>query len=104
MPGIHPGSVGTQSPGITSFGRYDVKFTVGLKKHVTFGFTYKFTNGSELDFALTHAFSNSIRGLNPLINYYGNDMQPGGGDDISPQYIELTMDQWEVGIGYTWKF
>jgi long-chain fatty acid transport protein len=70
-----------------------------IEQHATFGFTYTFANGSELDFSLTHAFSNDVTGINPLANN-DPDNDPAG----SPQTVTLTMDQWEVGIGYSWKF
>jgi long-chain fatty acid transport protein len=68
-----------------------------IEQHATFGLTYTFANQSELDFSLMYAFSNDVTGLNPLTN---NDPATGG----NPQYITLTMDQWEVGLGYSWKF
>jgi long-chain fatty acid transport protein len=68
-----------------------------IEQHATFGLTYTFANQSELDFSLAYAFENDVTGINPLAN---NDPATGG----TPQMIKLTMDQWEVGIGYTWKF
>jgi long-chain fatty acid transport protein len=61
-----------------------------IEQHATFGFTYTLANGSELDFAFTYAFEENVKGSNPL--------------DPDAQTIELTMDQWEIGIGYSWKF
>jgi len=61
-----------------------------IEQHATFGFTYTFANQSELDFSLTYAFENDVKGLNPM--------------DPTAQTIELTMNQWEVGLGYSWKF
>jgi len=61
-----------------------------IEQHASFGFTYTFANQSELDFSLTYAFENDVKGLNPM--------------DPTAQTIELTMNQWEVGIGYSWKF
>jgi len=61
-----------------------------IEQHATFGFTYTFANLSELDFSLMYAFENDVKGLNPL--------------DPTAQTIELTMSQWELGIGYSWKF
>ena len=40
-----------------------------------------------------YAFNNDVTGMNPLVN-----------PDNGPQYITLSMDQWEVGVGYSWKF
>jgi len=64
-----------------------------IEQHATFGLTYTFANQGELDFSLMYAFSNDVRGTNPLANPASD-----------PQYITLTMDQWEVGVGYSWKF
>jgi long-chain fatty acid transport protein len=62
-----------------------------IEQHATFGFTYTFANASELDFSLTYAFNEDETGSNPL-------EIPG------QQSIKLAMDQWEVGLGYSWKF
>jgi long-chain fatty acid transport protein len=64
-----------------------------IEQHATFGLTYTFANQSELDFSLMYAFNNDVTGMNPLVN-----------PDNGPQYITLSMDQWEVGVGYSWKF
>jgi long-chain fatty acid transport protein len=60
-----------------------------IEQHATFGLTYTFANKSELDFSLMYAFENDVTGPNPL--------DPA-------QTITLTMDQWEIGIGYSWVF
>lgn len=60
-----------------------------IEQHATFGLTYTFANQGELDFSLMYAFENDVTGLNPL--------DPA-------QTITLTMNQWEVGVGYSWKF
>ena len=60
-----------------------------IEQHATFGLTYTFANQSELDFSLAYAFENDVTGTNPL--------DPA-------QTITLTMNQWEVGVGYSWKF
>jgi long-chain fatty acid transport protein len=57
--------------------------------HATFGLTYTFENKGELDFSFMYAFENDVTGLNPL--------DPA-------QTITLTMNQWEVGVGYSWVF
>ena len=62
-----------------------------IKQHATFGFTYTFANASELDFSLAYAFEEDVKGMNPFAAY-------------GPQNITLTMNQWEVGLGYSWKF
>jgi len=61
-----------------------------VKEHLTFGATRSFGN-SELKLAVGHAFPHSVEGPNPL-------EAPG------QQKIRLTMEQWEVSIGYAWKF
>jgi long-chain fatty acid transport protein len=60
-----------------------------IEQHATFGLTYTFANASELDFSLMYAFEEDVTGPNPF--------DPG-------QTITLTMSQWEVGLGYSWKF
>ncbi len=82
-------------PSSTTFGdlNNEVMFNIVapavIEQHATFGLTYTFANASELDFSLMYAFENDVTGLNPL--------DPA-------QTITLTMDQWEVGVGYSWKF
>ena len=68
-----------------------------VEHHATFGLTYTFDNKSELDFSFMYGFNNDVTGINPLAN---NDPANGG----TPQYITLSMDQWEIGIGYSWVF
>ncbi len=60
-----------------------------IKQHATLGFTKAFDNNRELSASLMRAFSNSVSGPNPL--------DPG-------QDIELEMNQWELSVGYSWKF
>jgi len=55
--------------------------------HVTFGLT-KAVGDNEINFVLMHALSNTVSGANPL-------EIPG------QQTIDLTMDQWEIGVGFT---
>ncbi len=62
-----------------------------IKQHATLGFTRAFDNNRELSASLMRAFSNSISGPNPL-------EVPGQQD------IELEMNQWELSVGYSWKF
>jgi len=65
-----------------------------VEQHASFGFTYTFANQSELDFSLTYAFENDVTGPNFLV-----------ADPVNaPQSATITMNQWEVGIGYSWKF
>lgn len=60
-----------------------------IEQHATFGFTKKLQGGSEVHLAAMYAFEKDIRGANPL------------GDG---QSIELTMDQFELELSYTWHF
>jgi long-chain fatty acid transport protein len=60
-----------------------------VEQHATFGFTKTMDNNQEIDFALMRAFSESISGPNAL---------------DTAQTIELKMDQWEIAVGYAWKF
>ncbi len=60
-----------------------------IKQHATFGFTKTVGNNNELKFALMRAFPHTVSGPNAL-------------DPV--QKINLTMNQWEVSIGYAWKF
>ncbi len=62
-----------------------------IKQHATLGFTKAFDNNRELSASLMRAFSNSISGPNPM-------EVPGQQD------IELEMNQWELSVGYSWKF
>ena len=62
-----------------------------IEQHATFGLTYTFANQGELDFSLTYAFENDVTGVNPMAG-------------PESQLITLTMNQWEVGIGYSWVF
>ncbi len=62
-----------------------------VETHATFGFTKSFGDHHELDFSLMHAFDKTIDGANTL-------EAPGA------QTIDLTMNQWEAAIGYSWKF
>jgi len=61
-----------------------------VKEHLTFGATRTFGN-NELKFAVMRAFNHSVEGPNPF-------EAPG------QQKIRLTMGQWEVSVGYAWKF
>ena len=62
-----------------------------IEQHITAGFTKAMANNQELNFALTRALSSSVTGPNPL-------EAPG------QQTIELKMDQWQIAVGYGWKF
>jgi long-chain fatty acid transport protein len=60
-----------------------------VEQHVTLGFTAAMPNNQDLSFALTRALSHSVTGPNPL--------DPA-------QTIELKMDQWQIALGYAWKY
>jgi long-chain fatty acid transport protein len=60
-----------------------------IEQHATVGFTRAMPNNQDLNFALTRAFSHSVSGPNPL--------DPA-------QTIELKMDQWQIALGYAWKY
>ena len=62
-----------------------------IEYHATLGITKKITENSEIDLALMRAFEESVKGPNPL-------------EAKGQQTIELTMDQWEISVGYSWKF
>jgi len=62
-----------------------------IEQHAAVGFTMATTENQDLNFALTRAFSNHVSGPNPL-------EAPG------QQTIELKMDQWEIALGYSWKY
>lgn len=55
------------------------------ESHISVGFT-RMINDHALNFAITHAMSNTVTGQNPF--------DPA-------QQIELKMDQWEIEIGFT---
>lgn len=58
-----------------------------IEQHLTFGFT-KALGGKEIDFAIMRAFSKTVSGGNPL-------------EVPDRQSIELEMDQWEFGVGFS---
>jgi long-chain fatty acid transport protein len=59
-----------------------------IKHHATFGVTRTIGN-NELKFAVMHAFPHTVTGTNPL--------DPA-------QKIKISMNQWEISVGYAWKF
>jgi long-chain fatty acid transport protein len=59
-----------------------------VKHHATFGVT-KTMGNNELKFAVMHAFPHTVTGTNFL--------DPA-------QKIKITMNQWEISVGYAWKF
>ena len=60
-----------------------------VEQHFTFGFTKKLAGGGEVHLATFYALEESVTGRNPL--------DPN-------QTIEIEMDQFEIGLGYTWHF
>lgn len=60
-----------------------------IETHATLGFTRALAANQDLDVALMRGFSNSVSGTNAL--------DPA-------QTIELKMDQWEIALGYSYKF
>jgi long-chain fatty acid transport protein len=60
--------------------------------HLTLGFTYTMSGGSELTMAYMHAFENSVSG--PASNPYF----PVGGTET------IEMSQNSLGIAWGWKF
>jgi len=62
-----------------------------IEHHATAGFTKTIGSNQELSVAVMHAFSNEVKGKNPL-------------DIADVQTIELKMNQWEYTAGYSWKF
>ena len=68
---------------------FNIVTPVVLEEHVTFGFTRTLGESSEVNFALTVAPSNSVKGVNPL--------DPA-------QTIELKMKQYWVGANWAKHF
>jgi len=64
-----------------------------IEDHVTFGFTKKSGQSSELSLAVMYAFDNSVTGKNPF-----------DGPQALAQDITISMYQWEVELGYSWNF
>ncbi len=64
-----------------------------MEEHFTVGFTRQLGTSRAVSFALMHAPSVTVRGVNPL-----EAPIPG------QQEIELEMDQWDLEISYSWGF
>jgi long-chain fatty acid transport protein len=62
-----------------------------IEQHATIGLGYEISKGNTLQLAITRAFSNTVTGPNPL-------EVPG------KQSISLTMEQWDVEVGYSFGF
>jgi long-chain fatty acid transport protein len=59
-----------------------------IEQHLSFGVSKDIAFDKELSLVVTRAFSNSVTGPNPL-------------EVPAQQMIELEMDQWEFGIGFS---
>jgi long-chain fatty acid transport protein len=62
-----------------------------IEEHLTAGFSREVRGGNRVNVALMYALENSVTGANPM-------EAPGA------QSIELTMDEWELEIGYSLRF
>jgi long-chain fatty acid transport protein len=62
-----------------------------IETHATLGVTKAFGANHELDLAVMHGFDKTVSGPNPL-------EAPGA------QTIDLSMHQWEISLGYSWKY
>jgi long-chain fatty acid transport protein len=62
-----------------------------IEQHATIGVGYELSKGNVLNLAVTRAFSKTVTGPNPL-------EAPGR------QTISLTMDQWDVELGFAFGF
>lgn len=60
-----------------------------IENHLTFGFSRMTKSGGEWNFAFMYAPEGDVAGLNPF---------------DPTQRIELSMDQFELEVGYTWRF
>ncbi len=58
-----------------------------IEQHLSFGFSRQMCGNKELSFAVTHAFTNSVSGPNPM-------------EVPNQQTIELKMNQWEFALGF----
>lgn len=59
------------------------------ENHLTLGFTWNVSQGSELSFAYMHGFKESVTGTNPF---------------NTTQQVTIEMDQNEAEISWAWKF
>ena len=82
-----------------SYGRQPIRSTEVLfnilapgveQHHASVGLSRLVGNGKELSLAVTRAFSNTVTGPNPL-------------DVPGQQQIGLSMNQWDVQVGYTFR-
>jgi long-chain fatty acid transport protein len=79
---------------------HDVMFNIlapgVIEQHATAGFTRAMSKTQDLSFSLMHAFSKTVNGNNPVLDFVS-------GDTVH-QNIKIKMNQWEATVGYTWKF
>ena len=89
-----------------------------VEKHYTAGFSYQYSKSIGFDFAAMYAPSNPVRGKNPLSNVTASlpEILVGGaaggsaalddafGVDENDQDISLDMHQWEITLGFSYRF
>jgi long-chain fatty acid transport protein len=62
-----------------------------IQNHITAGFTRHIATHHELSLAIMYALDNSVTGPNPL-------------EAPNQQTIEISMQQWQIEIGYAFSF
>ncbi|PPE73394.1 hypothetical protein C3942_14095 [Solimonas fluminis] len=89
-----------------------------IEKHYTAGLSYQYSKSIGFDLSAMYAPSNPVRGKNPLSNVEANLVQilaggAAGGSpalenafDVDPedQDISLDMHQWEITLGFSYRF
>ncbi len=65
-----------------------------MEQHFTAGMTMKMANNQEFNIAGMYAPSNSVKGPNPA----------DGGEAMGGTDIEIEMTQWELQMGWAWKY
>ncbi len=61
-----------------------------IEEHVTAGLTRKLGENNEINLALTYALPNSVEGRNPF--------------GLGSERVKLTMHQWDLEMGWAWKW
>ena len=61
-----------------------------IEDHLTFGMTMPMGTDQELNLAAMYALNNSVKGANPF--------------DGGATQIEIEMSQWDVQVGWAWKY
>ncbi|MCR9290240.1 MAG: outer membrane protein transport protein [Bacteroidetes bacterium] len=69
-----------------------------IQNHVALGFSKLIGNGKSIDFSFNYAFSNTVKGWNPL-DFDPEQVQQG--NFVPNQEIELKMSQFDVEVGFT---